>query len=168
MPGICLHCGRSDFPAHFAGDSENHFLGHDAQQGRRQGNPSRTWQFSSAGHQNYPVDGVLAYHHSHAQQGYAYYCGRKGLIFPVSVIVVLILGLCADFHENEYDDVGQEVTERMDRVRNHCGRVSQDTGNEFECKKHHVHDASHQGYLVYFLLSFHFRAIANFKGINIF
>ena len=73
----------------------------------------------------------------------------------MSIVVRLILGLTADMHKNEHDDIGHEVAQRVHGIGNHRCTMPHDARHELEDEQHHVHSTTQQRHLVYFLVSLH-------------
>ena len=66
------------------------------------------------------------------------------LEFAVAVIMVGVLRFGADVHENQHDDVGDEVRHRMRGVRHHGSTVRQDASNELDGHQAQIAEGAHQ------------------------
>ena len=85
---------------------------------------------------------VLQQQDAHCQQAASDEERGKGLVFAVPIVVVFIRGLAADANEENDDEIGEQVAQRVDSIGNHCRRMSQYAGNEFQCHKDEIHDGT--------------------------
>jgi hypothetical protein len=69
--------------------------------------------------------------------------------------VRLILGHAADAYEDDDNDIGDEVAERMDGISHHSRTMSHDACDEFEYQQYHIRHSAYQRHLIYFFVSVH-------------
>ena len=89
----------------------------------------------------------------YCHQGETYDGGGDGLVFAVAVGVVFVCGLAAESYECDYDDIGDEVAERMYGVCYHRGGVADDACCKLEYEEEGVDDAACEGDAVHLLLA---------------
>ena len=64
------------------------------------------------------------------------------------VVVVLVLRLVGDAYEEEYDDVRDEVRQRMDGIGEHGGTAPEDARGKLEEEEGEVDHAADDGHAV--------------------
>ena len=67
---------------------------------------------------------VLQQQDAHSQQAASDEERGECLVFAVPVVVVFIGGLAADAHEEDDNEIGEQVAQRVDGIGNHCRRMS--------------------------------------------
>ena len=73
----------------------------------------------------------------------------------MSVVVRLVFGHAADAYEDDDDDIGDEVAERMDGIGHHGRTMAHDACDEFEYQQNHICHSAYQRHLIYFFVSVH-------------
>ena len=73
----------------------------------------------------------------------------------MTVVMRLVLRFSAHANEHQNYDISNKIRQRMDRIRNHRGGMSNDTGHEFEHQKRQISDAPDNGYQSQFFRPFH-------------
>ena len=71
----------------------------------------------------------------------------------MTIIMVLIHRLIAQFNEYQYHHIGSEIGKRVDGIRYHGCRMSENTCSKLQYEQHHIDDASRYRHLIYFLYS---------------
>ena len=124
--------------------TEEHFLHHNRQERSPKGERSRHFEGFSlqpAGEFHGPgyddADGGADEGQGDEQRG-------QGLEFSVSIVMGLVLGLRADAHEHQDDQVCQKIRQRVHGIGRHRGAVSHDAGDELESEEHQIPDAPYQ------------------------
>ena len=163
MPGICHYSLGMIFSSGFNRKLISPLLHHDTYDGCNQGYNARLLECLAA-------DGTIslgytriADHHTHHEERNADDgCGKR-FVFAMTIIMVLILRLIAQFYEYQYHHIGSEIGERVDGIRYHCCRMSKDTSSKFQYEQHHIDDASRYRHLIYFLYSIRISGMILFR-----
>ena len=72
---------------------------------------------------------------SHGHQRHADEESCESLEFAVSVAVFFVGTLAGNADEHHHDDVGYEIGSRVDSIGNHCARMADESGQDFEYRK---------------------------------
>jgi hypothetical protein len=81
--------------------------------------------------------------------------------------MVVVGRLVAKMYEENDDDVGNKVAQRVYGIGNHSRRVANDSGGEFQHDKHSVYKASDQRYVVNSFVSVHYSYIVLLRFANL-
>ena len=153
MPGIRHYSLGMIFLSGFNRKLISPLLHHDTYNGSNQGYNARLLECLAA-------DGTIGLgyaritdHHTHHEERNADDgCGKR-LVFAMPIIMVLILRLIAQFYEYQYHHIGGKIGKRVDGIRYHGCRMSEDTCSKLQHEQHHIDDASRYRHLIYFLYS---------------
>ena len=138
VPGVGHDGLAVDGATRAHGELEAPLLQRDAHQSCDECNPSRLCQLLS-------LQGSPDLHHAAVADAEAYDEERHAddgsgerLVFAVAVVVVLVLRAGAELHEDDHHGVGEQVAERVDAIGDHCGRLSEDAGDELEDNQYDI------------------------------
>ena len=163
MPGICHYSLGMIFFSGFNRKLISPFLHHDTYDGSNQGYNARLLEsLATDGTIGLGYTRITDHHTHHEERNTDDGCGKR-LVFAMTIIMVLILRLIAQFYEYQYHHIGGEIGKRVDGIRYHCCRMSKDTSSKFQYEQHHIDDASRYRHLIYFLYSIRISGMILFR-----
>ena len=149
MPGIRHYSLGMIFLSGFYRKLISPFLHHDTYDGCNQGYNARLLESLAA-------DGTIGLgntritdHHTHHEERNADDGSSQGLILTMSIVMVLILRLVTQLDKHQHHHIGGKIGKRMDGVRNHCRRMSEDSCRKLQHEQHHIDDASRYRHLIW-------------------
>ena len=153
MPGICHYSLGMIFLSGFNRKLISPLLHHDTYDGSNQGYNARLLECLAAdGTIGLGYARITDHHTHHEERNTDDGCGKR-LVFAMTIIMVLILRLIAQFYEYQYHHIGGKIGKRVDGIRYHGCRMSEDTCSKLQYEQHHIDDASRYRHLIYFLYS---------------
>ena len=163
MPGIRHYSLGMIFLSGFYRKLISPLLHHDTYDGSYQGYNARLLESLAAdGTIDLGNTRITDHHTHHKERDSDDGCGKR-FVFAMTIIMVFILRLIAQFYEYQYHHIGSEIGERVDGIRYHCCRMSKDTSSKFQYEQHHIDDASRYRHLIYFLYSIRISGMILFR-----
>ena len=163
MPGIRHYSLGMIFLSGFYRKLISPLLHHDTYDGSNQGYNARLLECLAAdGTIGLGYARITDHHTHHEERNTDDGCGKR-LVFAMPIIMVLILRLIAQFYEYQYHHIGSEIGKRMDGIRYHGCRMSEDTCSKLQHEQHHIDDASRYRHLIYFLYSIRISGMILFR-----
>ena len=155
MPRIRNNYIRINFFPYPIAYSEHNFLQNYTHYRGNQRYASRHLQSAAAHHNPYLLNTLSANHHTDRKQRQTDNSRCKRFILAVSICMILILRLTAQFDEDKHHYVSQEITQGMDSIGNHGDRIAQYSGYKFEYYQKSIDNAAQNRNPIYPTFSFH-------------
>ena len=149
VPGVSLQRLRVHLVSHFLCDAEDPFLRHNAGQSSNECYGLGRAELFALEKSQYLLSPVVGEHESHHEERHADDRCCHSLIFAVAIVVVIVGRLGAQLYEDDDNDIGDEVAQRVYSIRYHGSRMTEDARREFQSEQQEVDYAAKDGYSVY-------------------
>ena len=148
VPGVGHDAGTVDGAPFAHGIAVENLLGRDRKDCRHEGDQPGPGQHSAVEHRPDGPDAVDEDSDAHDSQRHADEDRGQGFVLAVTVVVPVVPGLGRDPREDDHDDIGRQVGERMHGIGDHRAASPEDAGGEFSERQHEIDRETDEGHAV--------------------